>query len=397
MTPAPRCATPVARGRTTLSRHPASCQRHRSRKPPHNLKPQHRSQHRAQPAPVRLAPAADGMLPRLVADVALAPEGETLFDLRVDRAGNRLFVTDTGGQLHVLDATTYEPITVLPFGGWLELDAPNQRLYVFQPYLTQDQPPLIHVIDTTTLAEVGTLPGSALAVDSAQNRLFVGDRFAVTTAPDAPGVRIVDGATLEQTGIFTQTGAPIYNPQRDEVLILAYTVYTADPATQQVTGDLFPELTAVGPDGFLWCNGCTWADDGRFLSGGKSDRVGLDLPLRRQRLWRCAATALLRRGVHDAHRSRGSAARAGQLRQPGAPGRCCRRPSLPESVVRPLCRLHQPAQLRPCRRPVDLARWAAHRVCQPEHKPGLSLRWHGHRPCHIGADGPVAGGVPLCL
>ena len=140
------------------------------------------------------------MLPRLVADVPLAPEGETLFDLRLDRTGNRLFVTDTGGQLHVLDATTYEPITVLPFGGWLELDAPNQRLYVYQPYLTQDQPPLIHVIDTTTLAEVGTLPGSALAVDSAHNRLFVGDRFAVTTAPDAPGVRIVDGATLAADG-----------------------------------------------------------------------------------------------------------------------------------------------------------------------------------------------------
>ena len=92
------------------------------------------------------------------------------------------------------------------------------------------------------------------------NRLFVGEPYGISTAEDAPGVRIVDGATLQQTASFTQTGEPIYNPLRDELLIAAYTVYSADPETGQVTADLFPELTDWGQNGFPWCNGCPWVD-----------------------------------------------------------------------------------------------------------------------------------------
>jgi hypothetical protein len=216
------------------------------------------------PAAPALAEAGDGPLPQLLAEISLAPEGETLHDMRVDRAANRLFVTDSADQLHVLDATTYEPLAVLPYGGWLELDSEHGRLYVYKPFITQEAS-VIHVIDTTTLESVGALEGRALAIDAQNNRLFVGEPYVVSTADDAPGVRIVDGATLQQTGVFTQAGAPTYNPLRRELLIAAYTVYTADPETQQVTADLFPELTDVGEDSVLWCNGCPWVDGIRFF------------------------------------------------------------------------------------------------------------------------------------
>lgn len=206
-----------------------------------------------------------GPFPQQVGAVSLAPAEAYLVDLRLDRAGDRLYVTDSTRQLHVLDAATLTPQATLPYGGQLELDAARQRLYVFEPFPTQDEAPLIHVLDTNTLEEIGTLPGSALAIDSARNRLFVGETYTIMTPADAPGVRIVDGESLATLATVPQAGAPVYNPERNELLIVAYTVYTADPETAQVTGDLYPELTDVGETGFLWCNGCDWVDDAYYL------------------------------------------------------------------------------------------------------------------------------------
>lgn len=214
-------------------------------------------------APVVNAPG-DGPLPFLVADIALAPAEQTLYDLRVDHTSNHIFVTDSADQLHVLDATTYAPIKTLPLGGWLELDEANHRLYVYKPTVAEGDAGLIHVLDTTTTEEVGQLTGRAIAIDSANNRLFVGEPYLYSTPAGAAGVRIVDGATLQQTGVFTQPGTPVYNPLRNELLIVAYTVYTADPATQQITRDLFPQLTDLTNGAFLWCNSCVWADGARF-------------------------------------------------------------------------------------------------------------------------------------
>jgi hypothetical protein len=204
--------------------------------------------------------ASDGPLPKLLIAIDLAPEGETLYDMRLDRATNQIFVTDSADQLHVIDATTYMPLKKLQYGGWLQLDSEHHRLYIYKPYVNEGEESLIRVIDTTTLEEVGTLEGRALAIDTERNRLFVGEPYGISTAEDAPGVRIVDGATLQQTATFTQTGEPLYNPLRKELLIVAYTVYNADPETRQVTSDLFPELTDVGDGGFLWCNGCAWVN-----------------------------------------------------------------------------------------------------------------------------------------
>ncbi len=218
--------------------------------------------------PSVMAPAVPGSaLPRLVANVPLAPEGATLDDLRYDRTLGRLYVTDTAAQLHILDAATFTPITTLPLGGNLELDERNGRLYVYQPFVREGEEPAIHVIDTATLAEVGVLRGGAIAVDAERNRLFVGDPYTYSTPDDAQGVRIVDGATLAEIRVIDQPGAPVYNPERNEVLIVAYTVYTADPETGEVTGDLFPELTDLDQIGFLWCNSCRWADGAWYVPG----------------------------------------------------------------------------------------------------------------------------------
>lgn len=204
-------------------------------------------------------------LPRLVANTPLAPEGTTLDDLRLDRTLGRVYVTDTANQLHILDATTFALLTTLPIGGNLELDERNGRLYVYRPFVRDGEEPAIHVIDTATLAEIGVLRGGAIAVDAERNRLFVGEPYTYSTPEDAPGVRVIDGATLQVIGEIDQPGAPVYNPERNELLIVAYTVYTADPDRLEVTGDLFPDLTNLDTIGFLWCNSCRWADNAWYL------------------------------------------------------------------------------------------------------------------------------------
>src|SRR5690606_11340379 len=44
--------------------------------------------------------------------------------------------------------------------------------------------------------------------------------------------------------------------QRDALLIVAYTVYAADPATAQIREDLLPEISEQS---LRWCNGCLMA------------------------------------------------------------------------------------------------------------------------------------------
>ncbi|MEZ4866513.1 MAG: sialidase family protein [Caldilineaceae bacterium] len=198
-------------------------------------------------------------LPRLVAEIPLAGDQGELLDLRVDHARQRLYVTTSTGQLQILDANDYTRLTTLPVTGELTLDAPNQRLYVTPlPYADVNGAPTVAVVDTATTAIIGQLPGRALAVDSAGNRLFVGEALFPATAATTPAVRIYDAATLTLVGEVAQAGVPIYNPRRREVLIVAYTLYTADPATGRVTGDLLPELSQ---DVLPWCNGCRWVDE----------------------------------------------------------------------------------------------------------------------------------------
>lgn len=210
--------------------------------------------------------AAEGPLPRLTATLPLAPAGEALVDLRFDPTANRIYVTDAN-HLYVVDGSAFTILATLPQGGFLELDERNQRLYAYRPFVRAGETPTIHAIDTRTLTVIGAIEGGAIAVDGERNRLFIGEPFtyALADSATARGVRVLDGATLEEIGDFNQPGAPVYNPVRNELLILAYTAYTADPETLQVTGDLFPELTDPAKVGLLWCNGCRWVDDAWYL------------------------------------------------------------------------------------------------------------------------------------
>lgn len=201
-------------------------------------------------------------LPILIAEIPLAPAEQTLRELALDPVANRLYVTDTAGQLHVLDASSYTVVkTLTDLGESLLADPENRRLYVYTRYTSGDEPGIIHVIDTTTLQKIGALPGRAIAVDSVRNRLFVGEPYSSYQPGNGSSVRVVDGATLETVREISQPGTPVYNPVRNELLIVAYTLYTADPETGAVTGDLFPELTSGELSGFLWCNGCEWVDN----------------------------------------------------------------------------------------------------------------------------------------
>ena len=206
-------------------------------------------------------PAAEpGPLPALLAQVPLAPAGERLQDLILDSAAGRLYVTDTAGQLHVLDTATYAKLATLPATGNLTLDAANERLYASPPYGDGD----VTLVDTASLTVVGAVsPGGFVAVDSARNRFYVGKQVYYTPSEDEPGVRVYDGATLEKLGEMPQLGIPVYNPLRDELYIVAYTVYQANPATWQITGDLLPEIVAQP---LPWCNSCRAATNAHVFA-----------------------------------------------------------------------------------------------------------------------------------
>ena len=214
------------------------------------------------------APPPSAMpLPAVVATLDLVPAGEQIVDVLLDRAANRLYVSDSSPALYVLDATTYERLSAWPVGGLLTLDAPGGRLYLApgSGYVPPGQNVAIAIFDTRAERLLPQrLPGRALAVDEAGGRLFVGEPYTFDLQQTDPGVRIYDAATLEQTGVIPQSGAPVYNPLRDEVLIAAYTLYTANPKSGQVTGELLPELREEAP--FLWCNGCRWVDEVRMLA-----------------------------------------------------------------------------------------------------------------------------------
>lgn len=199
-------------------------------------------------------------LPHLIAELPLATADAALLDFRFGPAAQQLYVTDTAGQLYIVDAVNYTLLATLPATGTLTLDEQHDRLYVAPGagYFTAAASLVITVIDTKNHTIIGTIPGRQIAVDPIHNRLFVGDPVTADAKPDEAGIRLYDGATLAQTGKLAQAGLPFYNPLRDELLVMAHTVYAIDLATGQVTSDLFPKL-AEQP--LLWCNGCSWADE----------------------------------------------------------------------------------------------------------------------------------------
>ena len=201
----------------------------------------------ARPTPHTSQP---GPLPEILTRIPLAPPEAELDDLLLDSGAGRLYVTDTSGQLHVLDSATYEEIARVAASGKLTLDPDSNRLYVS---LEADEGELT-VIDTQDLTVVGTLtPGGHVALDSKRGRFYVGNPTPWMPNEDASGLRVYDAETLNKVGTVAQPGIPAYNALRDELYVIAYTAHIVDPDTLEITGDLMPEITEQP---LAWCNGC---------------------------------------------------------------------------------------------------------------------------------------------
>lgn len=183
---------------------------------------------------------------------AEVPVGIELKDLVVDSVAGQLYLSDSAGQVHVLDSETHDHLATLPGRGQITLDAANQRLYV-----AEDYGEAVTVLDLEALRVAGTIPeGGYVSVDSARNRVFVGHRIGFAgPQPGDEGVRVFDGATLEPIGTVPQWGVPTYNPLADELYIVNMTAYIANGETLLVTGDLTPDVTAINEQ-LPWCNGC---------------------------------------------------------------------------------------------------------------------------------------------
>ncbi len=180
-----------------------------------------------------------------IADVAVPPGP---WDLATGRDGVRggrpqdlVVFADTNTFL-VLDGGTLEPVNRLslsrrPAGA--AVDPSGKRLFV------TDVGGDLHVLDPTTLVELDWLPGVGAAVDLDPQlaQLYVGDRYS-------GGVHVFDLATLKPVGHIPQPGRPVASPADGRVYIVEEDVYEADGRTLQVI-----EGRALRKSG---CEGCNY-------------------------------------------------------------------------------------------------------------------------------------------
>lgn len=179
--------------------------------------------------------------------VATVPVDGFLTDFVLDRGHNRLYLTDESGVLTVVDTTAYRVITTLPFTGKLTLDPSYPLLYVTPAYRRFGEPSTIQVIDTTTLTVTATITNATdIALDPTHGRVFVGNALYRPAPPNPAigGLRVLDAKTLTPITEAPLDGIPVYNPLRDELLLVADSLFRLDPATLEVRQDLFPAITA---------------------------------------------------------------------------------------------------------------------------------------------------------
>lgn len=211
------------------------------------------------PTPLPAATPDAAYLPAQIAALPLATEAMGLAHLLADPEGGRLYVTDSAGLLHILDATTLAELAAFPVAGsWdpgfpangtLLLDAANDRLYV-----GVESPPsgTVTLVDTAALQVVASVtPGGVLSLDPDRGRLYAGRAEGHNPLWEQrwSGVyqasgKVYDAATLAEVGDLPVPGTPVYDPLADELLIVAYTVHRVDPDTLAVSGDLLPDVSA---------------------------------------------------------------------------------------------------------------------------------------------------------
>jgi len=183
------------------------------------------------------APTSELPFPALIRTIDFGVAAGNLAELKV--GGGRLYLTDSGGILHILDTATYEELAALPVSGELVPEPVLDRLYA----ISQES---VTVVDTAALTVTGILtPGGSVGWDPKRNRLYVGDLYH--------GALVYDALTLEKLREMPVGGKVVYNPLRDELLVVALTVYRVDPETLELLGDLLPNISA----GERACSGCT--------------------------------------------------------------------------------------------------------------------------------------------
>ncbi|HXF62653.1 MAG TPA: hypothetical protein VNK95_13610, partial [Caldilineaceae bacterium] len=185
------------------------------------------------------------VFPRLIKRLPLAGEGERLRDFRRNPISGDLYVTDTGGQLYIVDGETLSVTATLPAGGDLALDPLNDRLYVYPSYdYFEDEGEIaVTVVDTARREIAGRLAGPRfVSLDPDHGRLFTGRPYSSDPTYNPVPVQIYDADSLELLDELPYYGIPLYNPRRDDLVVVARTALVVDLETYTVTHDLAPEL-----------------------------------------------------------------------------------------------------------------------------------------------------------
>ncbi|MFN2228664.1 MAG: hypothetical protein ACK2VA_02740 [Anaerolineae bacterium] len=133
------------------------------------------------------------------AQTALFPTALDLVDLAVDPEHDLVYVTDSAGQLHVLDSETDEEMALLPGEGRIAVDGPHGRLYTGGNGASGGR---VRIFDTGTLQQIGEIDTKASPVADAhsgqlylvQNGIYLTSLETLTvtmaisdTLPEAPG------------------------------------------------------------------------------------------------------------------------------------------------------------------------------------------------------------------
>ena len=133
--------------------------------------------------------------------MAIYPTALDLVDLEVDPRRGHVYVTDTGGQLHILDSETDE--------------------------------------------ELATLPGEGqIAVDSAHGRLYTGGE-------GARQVRMYDSDSLQMTGAIDTRARPVADAHFGQLYLVKNGIYLTSLETMTVTNpilDTLPQVEGYSPN-----------------------------------------------------------------------------------------------------------------------------------------------------
>ncbi len=132
--------------------------------------------------------------------IAMFPTARNLVDLAVDPERGYLYLTDTAGQLHVLDSETDEELNALPAEGFIAVDSPHGRLYTGGEGTER-----VRVFDADTSQQTGEIRTRAKPVADA----YHGDLYLVQG-----GIYLTSLETMTITATISDTlpQQPGYSP-----------------------------------------------------------------------------------------------------------------------------------------------------------------------------------------